>query len=526
MDYKIVGRTGKIQKCLNILQYRGGLSMFLGIDLGTTYSVGSYIKENGEPDVIVNSEGTRITPSVVYFEGADSIIVGQVAKDNCFIKPEDVVSTVKNYIGKKDIFRSSYGNEYTPEVVSSFILRKIVADANNYLNLDQPIKDVIITIPAYFTDAQRKATEDASKLAGLNLLAMINEPTAAALYYAYKTKLNQANILIYDLGGGTFDVTIIHVEDDDITVKSTGGLSKVGGRFFDQNIVDYICDYMNEKYDIDLQDAEYLEDYQEVLTKAEKCKIQLSAKDSASIVIKIGKIKEVIEISRDFLEQKVGKLYQRTEFVVKKAIRDAGLEYKDINKVILVGGSSRIPFVEERLATLIGIKPSKDVNPDEVVALGAALYGEHLMKEGYQNKNIIDVCSHSIGIVTIDKESGKKINSVQIPRNSSLPADVTNQFKTMIDYQPMIELSITEGEFEELSDVTVISTFMIDLPPNLKKGTKVAIRIQLDKNQLVHIYVKIDEGKLEREFSIQRNANLNEDDLAKYTGLIADYSIN
>jgi molecular chaperone DnaK len=499
--------------------------MFLGIDLGTTYSVGAYIKENGEPDVIVNCEGSRITPSVVYFEEANSIIVGQVAKDNCFIKPEDVVSTVKNYMGKKEIFKSSYGDEYTPEVISSFILRKIVVDANSYLNLEYPIKDVVITIPAYFTDAQRKATEDACKLAGLNLLAMINEPTAAALYYAYKTKSSQANILIYDLGGGTFDVTIIHIENDDITVKSTGGLSKVGGRFFDQNIVDYICDYMNDKYDIDLQDEEYLEDYQELFMKAEKCKIQLSAKDSSTISIKIGKIKETIDITREFLEQKVAKLYQRTEFVVKKAIRDAGLENSDINKVILVGGSSRIPFVEEKLGALIGIKPSKDVNPDEVVALGAALYGEHLMKEG-QQKNIVDVCSHSIGIVTIDKVTGKKVNTIQIARNSSLPVDVTNHFRTMIDYQPAIELSVTEGEFEELSDVTVISTFIIDLPPNLKKGTKVAIRIQLDKNQLVHIYVKVDEGRLEKEFSIQRNANLSEDDLARYTGLVADYSIN
>lgn len=504
--------------------------MILGIDLGTTYSVGAYLDEAGNPQVVTNMEGSQTTPSVVYFENASSVVVGQTAKDNSIINPDDVVSAVKNYMGEKKVYRSSHGQEYTPEVVSSFILKKIVSDAEKRLDMKESIKDVVITIPAYFTDAQRTATEDAAKIAGLNLIGTINEPTAAALYYAISTKLNHANILIYDLGGGTFDVTIIRVDDEDVRVKSTGGLSKVGGRFFDEDIVDYVRDFIEEKYDIDLEDEEYVDAYQELFARAEKAKWQLGNQEKATIAVRAGSVKENVIITREEFEAIVAKLYKRTEYVVKKAIKDAGMEASDLDKVILVGGSSKIPYIEKHLSELTGKSPSHEVHPDLVVAQGAALYGKQLSADknelGENNRVIHDVCSHSIGIVTIDPVTYKKINSIQIKRNSSLPIEVKMPFRTAVENQEKVELSITEGEFTELTDVAIISSNDIILPKNLSKGTKGEVHLQLDTSQLVHVFVKIPSANYEDEFTFERSANLSEDEVEMLTGIIADYDVN
>lgn len=504
--------------------------MILGIDLGTTYSVGAYLNDKGEPEVIVNQEGSDKTPSVVFFESPSSVVVGQTAKNNSIIKSQDVVSAVKNHMGEKKIYRSSYGQEYTPEVVSSFILKKIVTDAAKRLDLSEPIKDVVVTMPAYFTDAQRVATEDAVKIAGLNLVGKINEPTAAALYYAISAKINHANILIYDLGGGTFDVTIVRVDDENVVVKSTGGLSKVGGRFFDEEIVDYVHDYIEDKYDIDLEDEEYADDYQELFERAEKAKWQLSEQKKASIVVRAGNVKENVEITREQFEAIVAKLYRRTEYVVKKAIKDAGMEASDLDKVVLVGGSSKIPYIEKHLSQLTGLAPSHGVHPDLVVAQGAALYGKQLTASsdelGDSNRVIHDVCSHSIGIVTVDPVTCKKVNTIRIKRNSALPIDNKLLFRTAVENQEKIELCVTEGEFTEVTDVTIISTNDVILPPNLAKGTQGEIHLQLDTSQLVHIIVSIPSVNYEKEFTFERSANLSEDEVAMLTGIIADFDIN
>ncbi len=499
--------------------------MILGIDLGTTYSVCSYLDENGEPQAIVNTEGSRTTPSVVYFESEASIIVGQTAKENSITFPDDVVSAVKNHMGTKKTFHSSYGQEYSPEVISGFILKKLVADANRFLNPEKKLQDVVITIPAYFTDAQRVATEDAAKIAGLNLVRTINEPTAAALYYATKSKLNHANILIYDLGGGTFDVTIVRIDDDNINVKSTGGLSKVGGRFFDEEIVEYICEYIDDKYDVDLEDEEYLDIYQELYTKAEKAKIQLSNQEKANIAVRAGSFKENIVITREFFEGIVAKLYKRTEYIVNKALKDAGITAADLDKVILVGGSSRIPYVENHLKELLGIEPSHEVNPDEVVAMGAAIYGKQLT-DSTTEKVIHDVCSHSIGVVTMNPQTMMKENTILIKRNTTLPTDATVPFLTAVNNQEEILLSITEGEFKEVSDVTIISTEKIALPRQLEERTRVNIRLQLDTSQLVHAYLNIPSISYEKEFTFTRSSNLSQAEVDMLTGIIADYDVN
>ena len=498
--------------------------MVLGIDLGTTYSVCAYIDDNGEAQTIVNSEGAKITPSVVYFESDSSVVVGQAAKENSVTYPDDVISAVKNDMGTKKKYISTYGVEYSPEAVSGFILKKLINDANKALMPEEPIRKAVITIPAYFTDAQRTATEDAARIAGIELVGTINEPTAAALYYAVKSKLEHANILIYDLGGGTFDVTVITIDGSDIRVKSTGGLSRVGGRFFDEELVGYICGVIDEKYDIDLEDEEYIDIYQELFTKVEKAKMQLSSREKAAVSVRTGSFRENIEITRAQFEEIVAKLYKRTEFKVNNALRDAGLTAADLDKVILVGGSSRIPYIEKNLRGLLGKEPSHEVNPDEVVALGAAIYAEQLTGTG-SGKTIRDVCSHSIGFVTFDPGINSQVNSIVIKRNSPLPIEASAPFRTIVDGQKEIELSITEGEFRELSDVTVIAVKRVPLPQGLKAQTRGNFRLKLDTSQLVHAFIEIPSMDYVNEFEFQRTSNLSEQDVAMYTGVIADYDV-
>ena len=504
--------------------------MILGIDLGTTYSVCSYIDENGEPQIITNMEGQRTTPSVVYFENESSVIVGQTAKENSICCPADVVSAIKNHMGEKDYqFVTSFGQSYTPEVISGLILRKMVTDANQFLGTETPLNRVVITIPAYFTDAERTATENAARIAGLELVRTINEPTAAALYYAVKSKLEHANILIYDLGGGTFDVTLIRVDGSEINVKSTKGIKNVGGRFFDEEIVAQIHDYIEDEYDVDLEDEEYLDVYQELFNRAEKAKISLCRQEKAIIPIRTGEFKESYTLTRADFEKIVAKLYKRTEYCVKSAIADAGITNADIDKVILVGGSSRIPYIEQQLTALLGIAPSHEVNPDEVVAMGAALFGKQLEAERVGSsdaRTISDVCSHSIGVSALDELTLRKYNRILIKRNTTLPAVTCLPFRTASENQEKIELSVTEGEFKELCDVRIISETEIILPPNLPKGTRVEIELRLDTSQLVHLWLRIPAVNYETEFKFKRISNLSDQEIEKLTGLIADYDVS
>lgn len=496
--------------------------MVLGIDLGTTYSVGAYVDESGMLQIINNSEGSTITPSVVMFDEKSHIVVGDIAKDNAVIRPQDVVSVVKNYMGKQMVLKEYENQKYTPEMISSFIIRKIVKDAEEYSG--KQVTGVVITVPAYFTDAQRKATEDAASMAGVSLVGMINEPTAAALCYIKKQNIQNENILIYDLGGGTFDVTILRVESGNkIDVLATGGLSNAGGRFFDQNIVDYIVEYINEKYEIDLEDDEYLDDLQEIYQKAESAKMQLSTRNTTSIVLKIGKIKEQIEITREQFNSMISKVYGRTENKMKEAVRAAGVSFSEIDKILLVGGSSRIPYIIENIQKCIGKEISREVNPDEAVALGAALYAEMNVNES-ATASFTDVCSHSIGIV-VQNNKGQEENEVVIPRNSKLPVSKEQRFRTIVERQSVIHLTITEGEYKELTDITIIGEFDINLPSGLPENALVIITISLDKYQLIHIHIKLPDANFEEEHRMKRIANMDEEMVKNVTGILRDYSV-
>lgn len=497
--------------------------MIIGIDLGTTYSAGAYVDDSGMSHIINNSEGGTLTPSVVMFDADNSVIVGEIAKDNAVIEPGNVVSVVKNYMGKKLVLKEFAGKEYTPEMISSFIIRKVVQDASTALG--ETIDGVVITVPAYFTDAQRKATEDAAAMAGVYLIGMINEPTAAALCYIKKNEIQDKNILIYDLGGGTFDVTILHVEDsDNIEVLATGGLSNAGGRFFDQYIVDYVREYMEEKYEIDLEDDEYIDELQELYIKAENAKMQLSSKNETVIILKIGAIKEQIKITRELFESMISKVYMRTESKIKDTLKCAGMQSHEIDKVLLVGGSSRIPYIVNGIQKFIGQEPSKEVNPDEAVAIGAAIYA-NIKMDKHTSKKFTDVCSHSIGVVVND-EQGNEENEVVIPRNSKLPVENEQRFRTMIAGQKKICLTVTEGEYKELTDITIIGNFDIALPEGLPENALVLLKICLDTHQLIHIKIVLPDAAFEDEYHMKRVANMDEDMVKNYTGIFRDYQVS
>ena len=320
--------------------------MKIGIDLGTTYSAAAYMKD-GKPVVIMNSEGDATTPSVVLFEESGDVTVGKAAKERVLIEEENTVSTVKDYMGTEHIYTVREQN-YRPEDISSLILKKIVKYSEE--SLGEPVEGAVVTIPAYFNDAQRQATEDACELAGINLINMINEPTAAAICYAKDKELSEgANVMVYDLGGGTFDVSVVSITAEGIKVVSTAGLRKTGGHFFDQMLEDYIIDLFYEKHEIDLTEEDYIDERQDLSTRTEQCKIQLSVKKQTDIMIRVGKIKERFTITREQFEDLIKNFYQRTQLCMDKALNDAEMKWSDISKILLVGGSSRIPYIREQI---------------------------------------------------------------------------------------------------------------------------------------------------------------------------------
>ena len=498
--------------------------MKIGINLGTTFSVVARI-QGDKPEVLSNREGARLTPSVVLVQEDGKVIVGEPAKEQAVILPNGVVSAVKNYMGRKHVFHLADGKDYTPEMISSLILRRLVQDAER--TSGEKVDGAVVTIPAYFTDAQRKATEDAAQLAGLNLLSTINEPTAAAMYYASQAKSGDPkNIMVYDLGGGTFDVTIVRTQGTDVRALSTHGLQRVGGKFFDQFIVDHVCRHFSENHGIELEDEEYVDEYQELMLKAETCKIQLSSKESAVIPLRVGKVKDSVTVTRELLEQEVMKLYMRTEASMRKALQDAGLTIQQLDQVVLVGGSSKIPLIQRQLAQFTALTPSMEVNPDEAVALGAAIFASTLEGSGREEKlaSISDVCSHGIGIVTLTREL-EQINHVLIPRNTRIPCSEEETFYTTMENQASIRLTLTEGDFAELCDVTELATQTIDLPSGLPKGTEVIVVLKLDAGQLLHLYVKIPTAHIDKEFTIARHQNMDLDKLRELQGIMLEKEI-
>ena len=487
------------------------MSKVIGIDLGTTNSCVA-VMEGGEPVVITNAEGSRTTPSVVAFQKDGSRVVGQVAKRQAVANPDKTVISIKRHMGS-DFKVNIDEKTYSPQEISAMVLKKLKDDAEAYLGTT--VTDAVITCPAYFTDSQRQATKDAGKIAGLNVLRIINEPTAAALSYGLdKGKEKNSKVIIYDLGGGTFDVSVLEISEGVFEVLATRGDMMLGGDDFDNKIMDYMVDDFKAKNGIDLSKDKMA--MQRLKEAAEKAKIELSGVTSTSVSLpfismtEAGPVHLEMEITRQKFDALTQDLVTRTEEPMRLAMEDAGLKYEDIDKVSLVGGSTRIPAVMAKVKEMTGKDPFKGINPDECVAVGAAIQGGVLTGE-VKDVLLLDVMPLSLGIETLGGVFTKLIE-----RNTTIPVKKSQVFSTAADNQTSVEIHILQGEREFCRDNKTMGRFMLQgIGPAPRGIPQIEVTFDVDANGIVNVAAKdLGTGK-STDITITSSTNLSEDEINK-----------
>ena len=485
------------------------MSKVIGIDLGTTNSCVAVI-EGGEPVVIANAEGARTTPSVVAFGKSGERMVGQVAKRQAITNPDRTVSSIKRQMGT-DFKVTIDDKKYTPQEISAMILQKLKADAEAYLG--EKVTEAVITVPAYFTDSQRQATKDAGKIAGLDVKRIINEPTAAALAYGIDKEADQ-KVMVYDLGGGTFDVSIIEMGDGVQEVLATAGNNRLGGDDFDQRIIDWMVDEFQKSNGISLKGDKMA--MQRLKEAAEKAKIELSGVTSSDInlpyitVDATGPKHLELTLTRAKFNELTADLVEATMGPVRRAMGDSGLSTGDIDKVLMVGGSSRIPAVQEAIKKFIGKEPFKGINPDECVAIGAALQAGVLGGE-VKGLLLLDVTPLSLGIETMGG-----INTKIIDRNTTIPVKKSQIFSTAADNQPSVEVHVLQGEREFAKDNKTLGVFHLDgILPARRGVPQIEVTFDIDANGIVHVSAKDLGTNKEQSISITSSTNMSKEDIEK-----------
>ena len=485
------------------------MGKIIGIDLGTTNSCVA-VYEGGEPVVIANAEGARTTPSVVAFSKTGERMVGQVAKRQAITNPDKTISSIKRDMGT-DRKVSVDGKDYTPQEISAMILQKLKADAEAYLG--STVTEAVITVPAYFSDAQRQATKDAGKIAGLEVKRIINEPTAAALAYGID-KENEQKILVYDLGGGTFDVSILEIDDGTIEVLATAGNNRLGGDDFDDRLMNYMADSFKTTDGIDLRlDKMALQRLKEA---AEKAKIELSGMSSTNVNLPFitadatGPKHFDMTITRAKFDELTADLVEKTMTPTKQAISDAGISPSQIDKVLLVGGSSRIPAVQEAVKKFIGKEPFKGINPDECVAIGAAIQGG-VLNEDVTGILLLDVTPLSLGIETLGG-----VCTRMIERNTTIPTKSSQIFSTAADNQSSVEIHVLQGEREMAAGNTTLGRFILDGIPAAPRGVpQIEVTFDIDSNGIVNV-TAVDKGTgKEQHITITSSSNMSKEDIDK-----------
>lgn len=517
--------------------------MVIGIDLGTTYSAVSYMNKNGEPEIILNRDEETTTPSVVFVDDKE-VVIGKNARKKALQWPQKICRCVKKFMGFRETVLKDKKTEYSPEAISALIIRRLIEDV--LIRKEEAIEGIVVTVPTYFNDSKRIATKQAvigalqaikenskemlERIKTVDFIEIIDEPKAAALYYCHRSNRKQGNILIYDLGGGTFDAALIEIDGNTVKIIAEAEEHAAGGHYFDNKVMEYVIEEIKNNYHINLKEEEYETEREVILIDVENSKKALSEEGVEEVKIAVSckyRTYDVV-LTRERFNEIIDSIVVRTQDAVSYMLEEKGYEIEEIDEVVLVGGSSKIPYVRDGLKEMFGKELCEAIDPDKAVSYGASIYADMLLKERKtdderteEHEEILkleDVCAHSIGLLVINPHTGEKENYVLIEENTPIVAEQEHKFETPYENQTYIKLELTEAE-------VVISEQNIKIPKGLKRGTEVVIRVVVNSSHLIEVYLKVPSIGFCKEYEVARLQNLSEEEQKELSGLVASKKI-